>query len=213
MKKLLTFGLCSFVLTPCFATEIKPFIGANLALSTISWTNEAIKAGADLWDLPISTFGMGVDGGVKFANDTIYNCGITLAYDYTFDTKATIHSNAKPYIQSLTFGLSSFSATFDNYIRISGEEEHRQDIVLGLGIASMTERVKLTPTSFGIYEGLTPINETGSGGATVLKIGYNENFGKFDIYTNLRFFFPGDNEDEKDIQTILQFNFGARYIF
>ena len=216
-KNLLITGACvaSLFDVSCFgATTIKPYVGANVAITGVAWTNELKDMTEDLFELPTSFWGMGFDFGARFANDNIYNCGLTLAYDYVFDSKARITSYAKPYISSVKTGFSAFGLTFDNYLRVSEKDEKRGDIVLGLGLANIKERIYLLPTAAGIANGLEKTDARDNGGAFILKIGYNSKIDdNWDWNITGRWFITSGDSDEKDFDAMFILSFGARYVF
>ena len=217
MKKYLTLGACAaslFVNNCLGATEIKPFIGANFALTGAVWTESTKDATEDLFDLPTSFWGFGFDVGARFANNNMYNCGLTLAYDYVLDSKADIKSSAKPYLLSVETGFSAFSFTFDNYLRVSEKDEKRSDVVLGIGIANVKERAYLLPTLAGEAIGIEKTEEHDTGGAFVFKIGYNSKINENTDWSVMgRWFITSGDSNEKDIETMFNLSFGLRYSF
>ncbi len=216
MKKYLTSALIAslFGIANANATDVKPFVGANFALTGVVWTESTKDASANVWELPTSFWGLGFDFGARFTNDNMYNCGLTLAYDYIFDSSARISSIAKPYILSVETGFSAFSLTFDNYLRVSEKDEKRSDIVLGIGMASVKERLYLLPTSVGTLNGIEKIDDYDTGGAFIFKVGYNSKINdNMDWGITGRWFITYGNSNEKDVETMFNLSFGLRYSF
>lgn len=216
MKKYLTSALIAslFGIANANATEIKSFVGANLGITSAAWTDAAKHMYEEAFDFPTSFLGLGFDGGVKFTKDKMYNCGLTLAYDYISDSKAELTTYYKPYISSVKFGFSIVSATFDSYLRISGTEENREDIVIGFGLAGIKERAYLLPTVVGELNGLEKTEENDTGGAFVFKVGYNSKIDdRWGWNITGRWFVQGGNSDEKDFDFLFNLNIGLRYSF
>lgn len=216
MKKILLVGVSAISMLSIEnvnAADIKPFIGGNVAINGVIWSNDADQNTRDIGiDLPDAFIGLGLEAGVKFVNNNIYNAGITLVYDYAFDSEAKLDSYIKQYYYDVSTGFSSISVTFDNYIRISGEKAHRRDIVLGVGLANGTERISVKTTYYGEVNGLKDVKEKDDGRAFVLKIGYNHQMAdNIDWYVNGRtFIFSGG---DKDVNSMFNFSTGLRYVF
>lgn len=212
MKRFLFAIGCLFVLSgQSLAYELNLFVGANVGVTGLVMGDDLRSTEKDgIWDVQSSYFGMGADFGVRFLTYNVYNAGITAAYDYMFDAKTEINSNYKPYISYSKIGFSTISAVFDNYIRIDGRYENRQDIVIGLGVANITERLYIAPTSLGVTAGgLRPVDEKDDGLAAVFKLAYNVKIGNHEGYISARYFYAA----EKDVEGLFNMNIGIRYIF
>lgn len=118
------------------AVEYHPFIGATMGFTGADYSKEADnKARLYEIDLPTDFFSYGIEAGVRFgAHDEIYNGGITLNMDKTSGEKI-----AEKFMDLSVGKLHTLvmSATYDNYIRISGDKKSRIDMVLGAGVGSM----------------------------------------------------------------------------
>ena len=209
----LTGGLTSF---SCYGYDlnIKPFVGGDIAINYIDYTSELTQATKDIGiTMPEHFFGLGIETGAKTTiNDGIYNAGLTFAYDYMFDSSAILSADAKTVFDKVGIGFSAISATFDNYIRVQKENGKRIDIILGIGIAQMTERFKAFSTQTAKDYGLDDINTTDSGGSTVIKIGANFQLSpKADFYVNWRLFIPGSSDG--DIDGLSNLSTGLRFLF
>jgi len=213
-----------FMIMPCMATalmgfsanaiDIKPFVGGNLAINGVAYSDDTEEVTDDLGiDLPDAFFGLGFEAGVKFATDNLYNAAITFAYDYAFSADADIDSYAEDYVSSSEIGFSALSVTFDNYLRVSGNAKHRQDIVLGVGLANATERAKIdfTPLAKTTY-GLSDMEGDDDGTALVLKVGYNYQISdQADWYLNGRWFIPTNSDS--DVDALFNASAGIRLVF
>jgi hypothetical protein len=214
MKKIIVIGAVSILaVNSAMSMEVRPFIGGNLSINGVVWDNELRKeAKANIGKLPEAFIGFGLEAGARFATTNIYNAGITLAYDYMFDSETDINDDMKDYISSFDIGFSAISITFDNYIRVSGKKEHRRDIVIGLGVASATERVHLDPTSQGENLGLEEEKSDDDGTRVVFKVGYNHQIARnADWYVNGRAFVPTSSDDEVD--AFFNLSTGLRFVF
>jgi len=214
MKESIIIGAISILaVNSAMAMEVRPFIGGNLSINGVVWDNELRKEiKEDIGKLPEVFIGVGLEAGARFATTNIYNAGITLAYDYMFDSETDINNNMKDYISSIDVGFSAISITFDNYIRVSGKKEHRRDIVIGLGVASATERVHFEPTSQGKNIGLEEEKTDDDGTRVVFKVGYNHQIARnADWYVNGRAFVPTSSDDDTD--ATLNLSTGLRFVF
>lgn len=216
MKKILIVGSCFAVALTGFSAysmNIKPFVGGNLAVNGVVWADD-VKDPMDAAgiDLPTSLFGIGFEAGVKFNRENMYIPALTVAYDYMFNSEADIDAVTKPNISSFDVGFSAISATFDNYLRVSGNSRHRQDIIFGIGLGSATERVTMKTTSLGKANGYADIDEDENGTIFIFKIGYNYQISNHvDWYLNGRWFFP--TESKRDIESLFNMNAGIRFLF
>ena len=214
MKKICLIGVVSILaLNSATAMEIRPFIGGNLSVNGVAWDNDLRKEiKADIGKLPETFIGFGLEAGARFATANIYNAGVTLAYDYIFDSETDINDDIKDYISSFDVGFSAISITFDNYIRVSGKKEHRRDIVIGLGGASIKERIHFAPTAQGKNVGLEEENDDDDGTFVVFKVGYNHQIARnADWYVNGRAFIPTSSDGDAD--AALNLSTGLRFVF
>ena len=214
MKKIIVIGAVSILaVNSAMSMEVRPFIGGNLSISGVVWDDtlrSEIKE--DIGVLPAIFAGAGIEGGVRFATDNIYNAGITLAGDYLFESEVDLNEDMEDYINSLDTSFAIASATFDNYLRVSGTKEHRRDIVLGFGVANITEWVHLDPTQYGKNSGLEEERWHDNGTAIVLKIGYNHQIAKkLDWYVNGRAFIAPSKES--DFDAMFNASVGLRFVF
>ena len=110
--------------------------------------------------------------------------------------------------------MSVVSATFDNYLRISGTEQNREDIVISLGLASIKEKAYMLPTSLGFANGVEKVDGSDTGGAFVFKIGYNSKIDdRWGWNISGRWFVQGGSADEKDFDFLFNLSVGVNYMF
>ena len=214
MKKSMIIGMVSLLaINNANALEVRPFIGGNLAINGVVW-DDTLRSGLkeDIGVLPAIFAGAGIEGGVRFATDNIYNAGITLAGDYLFESEVDLNEDMEDYISSIDTSFAIASVTFDNYLRVSGTKEHRRDIVLGFGVANITEWIHLDPTRYGKNSGLEEERGHDNGSAIVLKIGYNHQIAKkLDWYVNGRAFIAPSKES--DFDAMFNASVGLRFVF
>ena len=118
------------------AMEYRPFVGATIGLQGSVYSDSAKDIErANHMDLPTDFFMFGVESGVHFGEyNQIYNGGFTLHATKTTYSKAQDKFSDKRFASLDLFNLS---ASYDNYIRISGDKASRIDLVLGVGFGMM----------------------------------------------------------------------------
>lgn len=209
MKKISITGSCMVLALTCssYALEVNPFIGLNIGALGVSYEDKV----KDDWsaagvDLPTAFIGGGVEAGVKFESDRVYNAALTFAYDYALNSDADLKAPANQHFSSIEVGFSAYSVTFDNYLRVSGDAKHRQDIVLGAGIARANARLK--QKMYGAGDLKNDDDDT----AVVIKVGYNYKITDYmDWYLNGRWFIPTGSDN--DINALFNGNVGVRFVF
>ena len=132
------------------AMEYRPFIGASMGFSGLKYSGEMDNfARGTNADLPTDFFAFGFEAGTRFgAYSQIYNGGVTLNVDMT--TASDIENK----FTSLKYGEIStlaMSATYDNYIRLSGDKTSRIDLVLGAGLGTMKYEIDYSKIN-GLYD-------------------------------------------------------------
>jgi hypothetical protein len=114
------------------ATTIRSFAGATMGLQGAYYNS---KLDSSNIDSPKDSITFGLEAGARFGEyNKIYNYGFSVNYDnsssekikqkFSDATMAKINTNV-------------FSATFDNYMRLSGDKMKRIDLVLGAGLGMM----------------------------------------------------------------------------
>lgn len=198
MKKILLPAICTMCITPAFAMDVQPYIGLNLGASYVGWSDEAKKVANDMnIELGEANVTAGLDTGIRFKTSKIWNGAVSVSYDYLFDSEA---AESNIYINKVTNGFSMISVGMDNYIRL-GHAQKRNDLILGLGVARVTERVKIN------Y-----VEDTDSGRAAVFKVGFNREFLKYlDWYVASKIFVPFS--DKSDTDAIITFTGGFKLHF
>ena len=118
------------------ALEYRPFVGATMGLQGGIYSDSAKDLERSMhMDLPTDFFMFGIESGVRFGEyNKIYNGGLTLSA-----TKTTYSKAQDKYTEARFASLDLFniSATYDSYIRISGDKDSRIDLVLGAGFGTM----------------------------------------------------------------------------
>lgn len=133
---LLTSAAALLVVSGANAAQYSPFVGATMGLAGILYTNEADDAAkASHVDLPDDFFAMGLTGGVRFgSHSSIYNGGFSVNIDQTTDSEV---EDKFTHAEIAKLSMFHASATYDNYIRVSGDKARRIDLVLGAGMGIM----------------------------------------------------------------------------
>ena len=222
MKKAILTGICALGLVGTAWAEtastselpIKVFLGANVAMTMPVWSDDV----NDIMDqinteLPELNLGLGAEAGIKFgAADKIYNFGVSVAYDYMFDSAADIGYPYDQLVSEISTGFSTISIYFDNYIRFADNAGKRSDLVLGVGYTNGTERIRMAATQLGYEYGLDTTDGDDTGSFIGLKIGYLQQMtSNVDFSAMLRMFIP--TASESDIGSIFNISAGIRYNF
>ena len=202
MKKIFFPAIYAVCISPALATNVQPYIGLNVGASYIDWNNDLQDMTDELnVDLAEANINVGAEAGIRFATTNVWNGAVVVSYDYLFDSEA---DNDNIYINEITSGFSALSIGMDNYIRL-GHAKKRNDLILGVGIAQITERFKFDSDYF--YD-----KGSDSGGAAMLKIGFNRQFTEnTDWYVATKFFVPFNNESDTDV--IITFAGGFKFHF
>ena len=129
-------GAILLSVTGANAMEYRPFVGATMGVSDINFSKGTDDfARINQLDFPTDFFAFGIEGGTRFGGyNDIYNGGVSLNIDMTDSQKIR-----KKFADTSVAKINTFemSATYDNYIRISGDKTSRIDFVLGAGMGVM----------------------------------------------------------------------------
>ena len=186
------------------ATTFRPFVGATMGLQGVMYSNDAKDAErAYDFDLPTSLFTFGFEGGFRFGEyNKIYNGGVSLNLDMS--TESDIKAKFSD-VKKAELTTNVFSATYDNYIRISGDKANRIDLVLGAGFGSM---------SYKIDNSIDPVlkNTTEHSGVFALKAGLDFELSKnFTLSAMTRMFVPTKGHYAADTTYIV--GGAVKYVF
>ena len=122
------------------AMEYRPFVGATMGLQGAVYSNDAKDMERAMHiDMPTDFFVFGIESGVRAGGyNQIYNGGLTLSA-----TKSTYSKVQDKYTDDRFASADMFniSASYDNYIRISGDKASRIDLVLGAGLGMMAYHI------------------------------------------------------------------------
>ena len=122
------------------AMEYRPFVGATMGLQGAVYSNDAKDMERAMHiDMPTDFFVFGIESGVRAGGyNQIYNGGLTLSA-----TKSTYSKVQDNYTDDRVASADMFniSASYDNYIRISGDKASRIDLVLGAGLGMMAYHI------------------------------------------------------------------------
>jgi len=119
------------------ATEYRPFVGLTMGVAGLGYSSEIddIKT----IDFPSDFFAFGIEGGARFGGyNDIYNGGVSLNIDMT-DTQKIRNKFVDTTIAKIN--TLAMSATYDNYLRLSGDKTSRIDLVLGAGLGAMNYHI------------------------------------------------------------------------
>ena len=202
MKKVICSLICFMCIESVWAVDIQPYIGLNVGASYVDWDNGVQDSMDTVYvELPNVNINIGAETGIRFATDRLWNGAISVSYDYLFDSEA---NEENVYINEITSGFSMLSVGMDNYIRL-GHAQKRNDLILGLGIAQVTERAKWDTDYF--YDDISD-----NGGAVAIKVGFNRQFSTHvDWYVMSKIFVPFN--EKSDFDTIVTFTGGFKFHF
>ena len=118
------------------AMEYRPFVGATMGLQGAVYSDSVkdLERSAGI-DFPTDFFVFGIESGVRAGGyNQIYNGGLTLSA-----TKTTYSKVQEKFTDARVASADMFNiaATYDSYIRISGDKTSRIDLVLGAGLGMM----------------------------------------------------------------------------
>lgn len=183
------------------ALEFRPFVGATMGLEGALYSGSAkTMERTNRIDLPTDFFAFGIETGVRAGDyNDIYNGGITVSA-----TKSTYSSVQEKYADHriASSDLFNISATYDNFIRISGDKENRIDLVLGAGVGTMAYHIDPVGAS----------SETKWSFAPELKAGMDFELTKnFTLSANIRALMPTRPHYEFDVTYIV--GGGVKYMF
>ena len=134
-SKILLMGASAIMLSAAgaSATEYRPFVGVAMGIQGLIY-DDAIEDNANYY-LPKDFVTFGIEGGARFGSyDKIYNGGFSVNIDTSDSEKVTDKFTNEEYAKIKTTALT---ATYDNFIRISGDKAKRIDLVLGAGMGAM----------------------------------------------------------------------------
>ena len=186
------------------ATTFRPFVGATMGLQGIMYSDGTKDDERNLdYDLPESLFTYGFEGGFRFGDHSkIYNGGVSLNLDMS--TEADIDAKFSD-IKKAELTTNTISATYDNYIRISGDKASRIDLVLGAGFGSTSARIE---------DSNDPIIKSGTehSGVFALKAGLDFELSEhFTLSAMSRLFIPTKSDYAADASYIV--GGAVKYIF
>lgn len=220
MKKIfLTTGLLSILAIPAMA-ETKIFLGANAGFAGPVFSDDVDDSiDDDILKSDSGTVTMSGVLGLRFGErSSVYNGGVSATLSYM--PQVGHITDGPNFILEDSYGnfyrvnmdgkidLTTLYFTYDNYIRLSGNEGRRLDFVisLGFGHAWVSESVKV----YGY--GKETMSDNGAAG--VLKFGLNGETAVAGLDWNVNLNFIGLNaDDDFDLQGAYSIDFGLRYTF
>ena len=137
-SKIMLFGMSALLASGAGANAaaLQPFVGLTMGLQGLFYDHafeDAVNSGKKK-DLPKDFISFGIEAGTRFGGYShIYNGGLSFNIDTTATERIrdTFTNDEFAKIKSTTT-----SATYDNYIRISGDKMKRIDLVLGAGMGA-----------------------------------------------------------------------------
>lgn len=206
MKKIILPSIAALLVSVSGANamELRPFVGATMGLQGMFYSHDAKHQERALqYDLPTSLFTFGVEGGFRFGEySKIYNGGVSVNLDMSTETDIDHKFNDAKVAELHT---NVISATYDNYIRISGDKTSRIDLVLGAGLGSMSYDVDNS-----VLVGLS--NGTHHSAVAVIKAGLDFELTKnFTLSATTRWFIP--TKSDYDVNSTYIVGGAVKYVF
>jgi opacity protein-like surface antigen len=194
-----------------YGPQIRPFVGANIGMQRIDYSNQLKKDAALLnIDIPKDFVNFGIEGGFRFGNyHEIYNGGVTFNFDITLSDD--VETNLS-HIKLAEMRTMEISGTYDNYIRLSGDNHKRIDLVLGAGVGGLDEVTKWDHVGTEAAFGDKPANEHDWAFNAVLKLGFDFEMTKnVTLSAHTRMFVPFKSQYDYNYNMI--FGGSVKYLF
>lgn len=200
--KLLLMGTSALALSVAGAnaTEYRPFVGVAMGVQGIIY-DDAIEDSAPYY-LPKDFIAFGIEGGMRFGSyDKIYNGGFSVNINTSDSEKVSNKFTNETYAKVKT---TAISATYDNFIRVSGNKAKRIDLVLGAGAGVMNYHID--------SETAAAKDETAWSTALAFKAGLDFELTKnLTISANMRWFVP--TREHYDIAASYIAGGAIKYVF
>lgn len=120
------------------AMEYKPFVGLTSGIQGVIYSDDFEDQAKGI-DLPKDFLAIGLETGARFgSHQSIYNGGFTISAD-TSTKQSAEHKISDDTVAHIK--TTEFAATYDNYIRVSGDKIKRIDLVLGGGLGAMNYHI------------------------------------------------------------------------
>ena len=211
MKKLvLMTGILSVLSAPAMAAP-KWYIGANIGYAAPVLSDDLEDLiDDDFFANDSGTLLTSLTGGMRFGqHDKIYNGGVSLTLSYMPKILDLTDGDTNPYYMDVNGDLTALYASYNNYIRISGESKCRTDFIISLGFGHAWLKETLN-----IEDGYYRESISDNGMMAALKIGFGGETVFDGLGWNLMVNFIGLNaKDDADIQGAYSFDFGLTYTF
>lgn len=214
----LTTGLLSILAMPAMA-ETKLFLGMNVGFAGPVFSDEVEDyIDDDIFKSDSGTVTMSGVLGLRFGErSNVYNGGVSATLSYMPQVGhitdgpnfilEDIYGNHY-YDMNGKIDLTTLYFTYDNYIRLSGDEGRRLDFVFSFGFGHAWVNESVT-----IYRyGKDTVSDNGAVG--VLRFGLNGETAVDGLGWNVNLNFIGLNaDDDFDLQGAYSIDFGLRYTF
>jgi len=219
MRKLfLTTGLLSILAMPAMA-ETKLFLGMNVGFAGPVFSDDVEDSiDDDILKSDGGTITWSGAFGLRFGeHNSVYNGGVSATLSYmpqvghlTDGPNFILEDYYGTYRVNIDgkIDLTTLYFTYDNYIRLSGDEGRRLDFVISFGLGHAWVNESMTIYGYG----KDTMSDNGAVG--VLKFGLNGETAVEGLGWNVSLNFIGLNaDDDFDLQGAYSIDFGLRYTF
>ncbi len=148
-------------------------------------------------------------GGMRFGDvDKVYNGGVSVKLSYMPDIISVKDGSELPYYLDGELDFTTLYVSYDNYVRLSGDEKYRTDLVasIGLGYGWIEETVHV--------DGYVPVSLDDDGMLVSFRLGVEKETVVEGLSLQAGFNVIALNaDDDADLQGSFGFDFGVKYTF
>lgn len=210
MKKIVMMTSMFAVLGTSAIAETRWFVGGDLGYASpvMSDTLEDL-VDEDFLKENNGSVSVSLIGGMRFGDvDKVYNGGVSVKLSYMPDIISVKDGSELPYYLDGELDFTTLYVSYDNYVRLSGDEKYRTDLVasIGLGYGWIEETVHV--------DGYVPVSLDDDGMLVSFRLGVEKETVVEGLSLQAGFNVIALNaDDDADLQGSFGFDFGVKYTF
>lgn len=210
MKKIVMMTSMFAVLGTSAIAETRWFVGGDLGYASpvMSDTLEDL-VDEDFLKENNGSVSVSLMGGMRFGDvDKVYNGGVSVKLSYMPDIISVKDGGELPYYLDGELDFTTLYVSYDNYVRLSGDEKYRTDLVasIGLGYGWIEETVHV--------DGYVPVSLDDDGMLVSFRLGVEKETVVEGLSLQAGFNVIALNaDDDADLQGSFGFDFGVKYTF
>lgn len=210
MKKIVMMTSMFAVLGTSAIAETRWFVGGDLGYESpvMSDTLEDL-VDEDFLKENNGSVSVSLIGGMRFGDvDKVYNGGVSVKLSYMPDIISVKDGSELPYYLDGELDFTTLYVSYDNYVRLSGDEKYRTDLVasIGLGYGWIEETVHV--------DGYVPVSLDDDGMLVSFRLGVEKETVVEGLSLQAGFNVIALNaDDDADLQGSFGFDFGVKYTF